>query len=761
LGILVFVARRKVRRVLDVAGLHGLGAGTSALASPSSQAQGPQGTLDVRARPPGPHPRIYLTAERLARLSAAKDAQTPAYQALFAACTKLRSGDIQSGYQAWDWVTAILDLALCAKVTKDPSFAALGVHYFQALLDDRFKIGDGAGGETAVRHDDGYPIRTYGALGALAYDWLHDAPGMTPALRKKAMDRFVQWTQWFKEKGYSNDQPISNYYVGYFGAVAFAGIAAEGDDPRAAALRQQTQQMWNQEIVPAYGAKLQGGDFPEGWQYGDMVGTFLALYADAETTSRATPPAKPLLDDLPWLRQIVTLRAFALLPDGKHTFDNGDWSQKPATAPVHTFLALAAILPPTDTTAKQAEFLARLGLSKDEEWHWLRFLGSEPSHPVEDPRKGKPSYLSPGTATVFARTSWDPGSVWFALTSEPSLSDHEHLDAGHFEVVRGNDPLLIDSGDYSAFSSLSHNVVLVDDPLQSSNWEVSSAHHDIITYKRNQGLWSHTANIARFEDGGTYVYALAEYDSAFNPAGYPSDRKDRAVTRAEREAVFSCTPVPSAGAGESARLVIYDRFTLSDPRFTTTFILHGGAAPTLSGSLARFATGASAAWVTTLLPKNAAPAIVDETHNTYSDDRPFFTNKPPDGVTSFRFEVPSPASPASTERRFLHAIVIGAAASTPIVPTGIAGDEIDGAVIDHEAYVFSSRGPATTAAAVSYRAPASATHHIVSDLAPGAAYAVNASADGDTCRISLTPGSGKTATRAGVLALDVVACAAR
>ena len=34
-----------------------------------------------------------------------------------------------------------------------------------------------------VTHDTGYPMRWYGPDIALAYDWLYNAPGVTPALQ--------------------------------------------------------------------------------------------------------------------------------------------------------------------------------------------------------------------------------------------------------------------------------------------------------------------------------------------------------------------------------------------------------------------------------------------------------------------------------------------------------------------------------------------------------------------------------------------------
>ena len=734
------------------------GAKTSASQTSPSQGGAPiTGTLQIGDAAPGPHPRILLTPQRLAALSALKARGADSWTTLLEQCDGATSETITSGYEAWDWANAALALSICARVMNKPDYADRGVKYLAAILDDRYKVGDGEGGDTLVHHDEGYPIRTRGAMAAIVYDWLHDAPKMDDALRKKVISRLVSFTSWFKEKGYNHDEPISNYYMGYFGAVAFGGIACEGEDPAAADLRKQTQEMWNKEIVPKYSAKLAGGDFPEGWQYGDMVGAFLAIYAEAEAT--AHPGAKPVFADLPWLRDTVAYHAHSLLPDGKHVYDTGDWSDKPALGPPHTLFAIATVFPQDDLASKQARALSKLARDDHaEEWRWLSALADDPSRPSEDPRKGTASYLARGTATMLARTQWTPSAVFVALSSAPSLSDHQHLDAGHFEIVRGSDPLLIDGGGYSAYSSLSHNVVIVDDPAQDPDFE-KHKRTDPITYKRNQGTWSDTASIARFEDASGVAYAMADYASAFNPGGYPENTR-RAVTRAERELVFSRAKM-SGSQGESSRVVVYDRFTVTQPQFTTTFILHGGPAPDLHGNVARFSHDASSAWVTTLLPANVTGSLVDESKNK-EQDKAYFNNMPAEDQTSVRLEIPSPSSPSSLERRFLHAIAVGswAPATGAPAPVRIASEQVDGAALDGEAYVFSSSGPATTASALTYAAPSSATRHIVVDLAPSANYQVIASpAANDTCKITLTPGGARTASGQGMLVFDVVDCA--
>jgi hypothetical protein len=689
----------------------------------------------------GPHPRILLTADRLAAVSRQRAGSAPSWRRLAEQCEKASRETIEAGYEAWDWANATLDLAVCHRVTSRPEYAAATVKYFRAMLDDRRKVGDGAGGDDVVHHDDGYGIRTRGCFGAIAYDWIRDLPGMTPDVRTHAIDRFVAWTKWFSERGYSHDQPIANYYMGYFGAVAFGAIALDGDDPRAADLFRNTERMYEQEILPAYRRKLVGGDFPEGWQYGDMVGAVLAIFSDAESRPVAQ---RSLFDELPWLRESVAHRTHALWPDGVHTFDTGDWSHKPAVAPAHLLLSLATVLPEGDIAARRARALAHLAVDSGEEWHWLAALADDPLRGTQDPRRGPTSYLSGGTATMTARTDWSAQAVWVGMTSGPSLSDHQHLDAGHFEIVRGADPLIIDGGGYGAYSSLSHNVIAVDDKKEND------------TYAPNQGVWSDAARIARFEDSGRFVYALADYTSAYNPAGYPKDHPERSVLRAERELLFSRAPVD--GVGESARVIVYDRVTVAKPTYGVTFLLHGGSAPEVQSNAARVAAGKSAAYVTTLLP-GAAPQLVHEP--TALGDGPYYVNDPAEGTSAVRIEVRSPRG--EKDRGFLHALVVTATtARPPAPPARIEGEGVEGVAIDDEAYLFVRDAAQPGTPPLAYQAPLGAVRHVVMSLRPEGRYAVDLQRDGDRCRVTLRPfpsppAVARAASTAGVLTLEASA----
>ncbi|MEO6419623.1 MAG: hypothetical protein ABIP39_09470, partial [Polyangiaceae bacterium] len=395
---------------------------------------------------PGGHPRILLSDERMQSMRALAKANHPTFQKLIKRCKEGSDETIGSGYEAWDWGEVMLACALLYRTTGNDGNAKTALKYFNALMDDRLKVGDAKGGLEVIRHDSGYPIRTYGFLGAIGYDWLRDAPGMSVELKKKAMDRFVAWSAWFKEKGYKHDFPISNYYAGYFGAVAMAGIAADGDDPRATELRKRAHEMFQRELVPEF-KKLTGGQWPEGWQYGGLVVNVLAIYMDAETRAN---PGKPVLDDLPWMKEMVTYRAHSLLPDGKHLYDNGDWSVKPAVATPSEMYGAIVALKSGDPASKNARGLAKLaksgGKENDAAMAWLESLAEDPSQETVDPRKGETSYFARGTGEVFGRTDWTANATWVSLQSGPVFSDHQHADQGHFEIVRGPDALLVDPG---------------------------------------------------------------------------------------------------------------------------------------------------------------------------------------------------------------------------------------------------------------------------------------------------------------------------
>lgn len=687
------------------------------------------------------HPRIFLTPARLAAIEGMQRSGHPSWRAVEEKCNEATRSNTESGYEAEDWAHNAVNLALCWRIHKGrDDYARASVKYVIAMLDDLETVGDHKGGERVVAGNDGYSIRNRGCLAAVAYDWLSGSDALSPDVKKKIITRVHQYLTWYRKDGYKRDDAISNHYMGHFCTAAAAGLAMDGEDPRGREMRELARKMWHSEVIPGF-RKVDGGDFTEGWQYARTVGASIAIYVDGE--SRAPGGNPKVIDELPWLRQSVVFQTHALLPDGIHMYDNADWSKKPARPyPAQWFLTSLAI-PEQEPLSAHALWLGRQSKQPDMPlWEWAQAAGDNPGRQGADPRKGPTSYLAKGTGTVLARTNWSDSAVWASLTDAPFYSDHQHLDQGHFELVRGSDQLIIDPGDYDSYSTMSHNSILVEDKKENNR------------YSPNQNTHGMDVGIRRFQDEGGVVYALADFTTAYNPDDYPEYKKTRSVTRAEREWVFSRTPVPGMN-GSSARLVLYDRVAVTKPGYGVTWTGHASVNPRVTGALTSVVLGKSVAHVAVLLPPNAAQKLLVEP--TIKTDDIFMQNTPAEGIHAVRFETESPKG--TTERRFLHAIATGAAGDPAPPATRIEGDGIDGAALADEAYVFSRAGAQSSPAAMTYTAPVTAIRHHVFDMPANQTVTVTATRNGATCKVTITPGGARKATGSGVLVITLNDCA--
>jgi hypothetical protein len=132
---------------------------------------------EVREASRTKHPRILFLPERVERLKANARAGTDLWKKLERRC-EIFMKDPSGGYLGLQWGEAIGNLTTCFYATGEAAYRDRAVFYVRALLNDKQKPGDGQGGANIVRGNSGYPIRAFGLYAALAYDWLHDAPGM-------------------------------------------------------------------------------------------------------------------------------------------------------------------------------------------------------------------------------------------------------------------------------------------------------------------------------------------------------------------------------------------------------------------------------------------------------------------------------------------------------------------------------------------------------------------------------------------------------
>lgn len=428
------------------------------------------------AAPPPPrtaHPRIFLSPPVLSAMKANVGNPSSAASAAVTRCQQVANKPARdANSDEWTWSFGAASCALAYQLTGDATAAATGLVLFNALLDDYNTIGDGAGGDSAVTHDDGYDIRIFGPYAALAYDWLYDAPGMTPVLRGHAQARFKAWVDWYAANGYLPSTPAANYQAGYVFAKSLIAVAAAGEDDGVsdAYWADVVDNLFAKEIVgqglaPASSSTgagpLVGGDQPEGWQYGPLTVLEYALSARAIEEQGAPQP-----DLRQWSSNLFLAYAYATPPADDGVFTNGDLDND---APLSAFSArpfLATIAwGGDDTTAGYAAGFRQANAIPADDCPVFEALAEARGATSADYTKTNAPlwYLAPGTRKLFARAAWTATSPWAVFASAPRLvPDHQHPDAANFAFSIGKDHLIVDPSPYGGLSTLTANGVNID-----------------------------------------------------------------------------------------------------------------------------------------------------------------------------------------------------------------------------------------------------------------------------------------------------------
>jgi hypothetical protein len=498
--------------------------------------------------PSGPHPRILLDARLRADWKAqGQRGHGPVASAIQLCDEEATSPTKHNGalYMGAEWSKMLQACLVAWAATDKPAYATSAIKYVKALLDDLEQIGDGKGGDQAGRRDSGYAIRNLAPYTAIAYDWLHDTPGMTPQLRARARQRWAAWLAWFKDKGYHPRDPGTNYQAGYLiaatlVAVAQGGEAAEEAGP--ALWKFVADELWAKDMAAALssGGVLDGGDWDEGWQYGPLA---VAEYALAARIGKAH--GLPVDGITPWLASLLRRHVYALTPDDR-LWAGGDFDDEHAHMPPQPLLldaiALGDATPADKKWAKDER--ARLGLLDVNFllYDALTTVG-DPSEPV--PRTAWPTwYQAAETGTLFTRTSWDKHAIWFvAACAQTTHSDHRGPNAGNFVLSRGAADLIVDPSPYGSLSTLTGNAPTV------------RSRHLPPNYLPSQGSWSEDIawRWATKTQGGV-VAARCDYADAFRFQERKTD-----VPEALRDFVL----LPSAD-GHDASLVVVDRATTGE-----------------------------------------------------------------------------------------------------------------------------------------------------------------------------------------------------
>ncbi len=499
------------------------------------------------AEPTGPHPRLFSEPETLAAFTELARDRNSFVSRTVTRCREIGAEPARfatDGYMGLDWAQYLQSCLIAWRATGVERYGATALVYFRALLDDVKTVGDAKGGDDSAQRDSGYAIRALGPNAALAYDWLHDFPGVDEPLRSRARQRFRAWTDWYLENGYRARSPGTNYHAGYLFAATLIAVAQAGEAGA------DGTRLWNHAVdtifrrdtLPAMraGGVLVGGDWAEGWQYAPLSVVEYSLAARALERYGLESA-----DVAPWLRETMMRHIHAMVPDAQSgVFVVGDTDGEEAylAARTETLAAVIAGSAPLESRQWAESEMRRLHLYDDVKAFPLFPALAEAARvkPVDVPRSTLPlHYVAEGTGVLYARTGWSADATWFVVQCSRTRDvDHSHPNAGNFALSRGRDAVIVDPSPYGSLSSLTSNAPTVESSVLPA------------TYVPSQAYWSERTGFRTLEQlPGGQIVVRCDYADQYRIQQTPSD-----IPFALRDFVL----VPSAGEHD-AHLLIVDR----------------------------------------------------------------------------------------------------------------------------------------------------------------------------------------------------------
>jgi hypothetical protein len=626
------------------------------------------------------------------------------------------------GWQGFEFLLTLSGCLVSYEASGNADDLTTAFKYFNVLLDDYQNVGDGAGGDNVVTHDTGYAMRTFAPYSAIAYDWLHDAPGMTEALRAHARERFNAWVTYYAQNGYLKDMPGSNYEAGFqfastLIAIAEGGEAGANGDAHWALVRDT---IWGTDLTPGMTkGVLTGGDWPEGWQYGPLSVLEHAFAARALQDNGLTIPVTSQ-----WASSLVQRFAYGITPSTHLAFAGGDNEATTANIPVDNGPLLATIVGPADDTARAWARKLNSDLQLSNENSLFDALAGARAGASAIPANVPTSYTAQGTGNFYVRSDWTPTSSWSVFQCSPRLvADHQHSDAGNFVLTRGADDLVVDPSPYGSLSTLTGNAPTVDSASLPDG------------YSPSQGMWGKATKLVWSKQSSSGVaVARCDYADQFRFEDVPSD-----VQHALRDYVM----VP--GQGGDATVVLVDRAVTSAPTRNMHLRVRTPGNLALGGDTATTTVGASALSIQKVFASNGAGSVRDmpQGQDCSSGPRGTCDYSRIAAGQEYRIDVAGPEAVA------IH-VVDGHAANEPApTATALSGAGYRGAAITRGgntiAVVATDKADGVAPASLTYSVPAgSGTTHVVVDAPAGAGGRsdVTGVLDGNNCKMTVVPHAG-------------------
>jgi hypothetical protein len=612
------------------------------------------------------------------------------------------------GYEGLGWQSTLEILGIAYQVTRNPAYASKGVE----LIDYIASLGV-AGMLAPETIDAGFPSRSaiYGL--AIGYDWLHDH---LKADEKAAVVQALNlWFDWFRRAGFENQGPAyGNYFGGHVMGFGLAGFATEADNPRGAEIVAHIRGLFQACVEPAFAAGGFAGGYPvEAYTYGTNHFQRLLSYMLAVKTATGDD----LISRTDYARKIARNLLYNLRPNDWQVSDEGDFSgDYTGVLQPSLPIVLSSLLAGT----REGKWMQHLGQHLAAAPHggqmadpFVQFLFGDRARPAADYRLTEPTWFrSPGDEHFYRRSSWQPDAVWASIAGgTTNWASHQMRSAGHIAMQRGNDYLLVNSGQWKgsggdfgtpqAFDlrSWRSNTLFVDD---FGDYLFAGA-----DYAGGQGYWG-TSRVIAQEGERDFGYIKTDLTTAYGVG----DRKPW-DTRSVR---YFYRSFLSMGNGV---VVVFDRIQVRKANYVKKLYFHlnpTGGPPTISGETASIHVGGSALFIRTLLP--AAPVLAaagDPIGPT--DSRPItYRLEVSDSIASARFDALN--------------VLFATASSTSAMPATIRLQSMNRAMVGamvtdggvQRVALFSADGAPQSSVSYTANFAGQMSVHVLVDLMPNSTY---------------------------------------
>jgi hypothetical protein len=560
------------------------------------------------------------------------------------------------------------------------------------------QTGEGGGGLDNIFVDSGYAARYLGNE-ALGLNWLNGYAGFSAALKTQTINTLTGWFNQLPISGYHYTNPDSNYGAGEYLFQTLAALALQNQVSNGPQMVSTALAYQNNILLPLIqSGDLNGGYYPDGWNYGALAVSNILLGSTALAEAG-------LIDETPerqWASQVITALV-SEQPSAGTIFDGGDWYAYPAPFPgVHNdLMAILSNLASDPAAQSYANYILQnyAGQGTNSAWD---LMFHNPSAPASTWSSLPLTNLDKGMGLLTARSDWGSTPTWLTVEmGNLAHDDHQTETPGQIQLQRGADDLLINAAAPGGLQGLVKS--------QYGNLVVVNANGDtnVQTYPYHEGAWYGDyagpgvpgVTINAYETNANYTYLYGNYAAAYSTNNNPG--AGGPVSELTRQVVYL----------NPNEIVVFDRVTTLQASYTKEQQWNFLNAPQVSGNSFVETVGSSRlfgqTFSTTPLTTTVAPVNVNGATIQELDTQPSSQTAKVRYVTAFQVASTGTSTMVSTQQ---------------IVS---ADSRMQGVEMGNQVVLFGSNGDVDLTTPVSYTITGNgAVQQLLTNLSPGKTYQV-------------------------------------